>query len=83
MWWKLIGLAVLTVVLLVVLFVPFPTTVTLKIDLPPGATPPTSSHFETGIRWAIWVANGVVVSIILGAASWFAVRIIRGSRKLK
>jgi len=80
MWWRLSILGGVTAALLFILFAPT-ATVSVTVDLPPGAHPaspgPMQMFVQTFILSTFWVTGGMVV---LGVAGWIAWRIIRRHR---
>ena len=81
MWWKLGGLAVLSAGLIALLFLPLGGAASVKLDMPPGAAPIASHQIETGVGLVqAWVAASFV-AVVLGAAYWLGVRIVRRHRK--
>ena len=83
-WWKLAAVVVLATALLLFLFTPISTTtVTVKLDYPPGTPPPSPSdadQFEGVMKWTAIVVEAVVVLAVLGAVTWFGRRILRAGR---
>jgi hypothetical protein len=79
MWWKLAGLAVIALALVVVFFAPI---ASVDIDVPQGMSPPTTSQIDT-----ISNMTNLVVTVIwlgcLGAVAWLAIRTIRYHLNLK
>ena len=80
MWWRLGVLGGITAALLLLMFVPYPGTLTIKVDLPPSAHPPSGSQVQSVVENGIWIVNTAVVAIILGVSGWVAWRIVRHHR---
>jgi hypothetical protein len=81
MLWKLAGLAVIAVAIVVLFFAPI-ASVDVNVDLPSGVSPPTTNQlgaiFDI-VKWATWLI-GVGC---LGLVAWLARRTIRYHRGIK
>ena len=81
MWWRLSILGAVTGALLLILFVPIPgSSVTIKLDYPPGTQPPSSAQVQTSVERTVWVTEAAIVAVIVGVSGWIAWRIIRRYR---
>ncbi len=78
--WKLVVLALATALLIFVLVAPV-FTIHVKLDLPPGVSPPPASQVQEVGKDVAVVGEVIVVAVILGAAGWIARRIVRHHRR--
>jgi hypothetical protein len=81
-WWKLAGLAVVTTALIVLLTVPT-TTVTVKLDYPPGTTPPSpgaEAQVSAAVTWMSAAIMATMILAVIGLLVWLVRRILRNGR---
>jgi heme/copper-type cytochrome/quinol oxidase subunit 2 len=79
MWWRLAILAVITGAILFGLFAPMQT-VTIKVDLPPMASPPSAEQVQNVVMNSVWAINAAIVAVVLGVAGLIGWRIVRRHR---
>jgi hypothetical protein len=79
MWWKLGVLGAATAFVLFVLLAPM-TTVTIRVDLPPGAGVANAGQIQTDAGVTLWVVEGTLVAAVLTAATFVGWRIVRRVR---
>jgi hypothetical protein len=80
MWWRLTILGLATVAVLVLLNAPMATTVTVQVDLPPGAGA-TPQQVDTAVNAAVNAGTVAFNLAVVGVAAWLARHIIRKHRK--
>ena len=79
MWWKLGILGIITVALLFFLLAPT-ATMTIKVDLPPGAQHVTASEVKTTAQSMVWATEAAMVGAILLLSGLIGWRIVRHHR---
>lgn len=79
MWWKLGALGAVTALVLFVLLAPM-TTVTVRVDIPPGVASASAGRIQTDAGIALWVIEAILVAAVLMIAAFIGWLIVRHAR---